>query len=144
MPRSLARARLLNPAHARESLGRQNIDRCYVWPVCQSINLFLLTDQLQHLINCLWVGTALWRVKSNARNITRPVYALRGGISNHAKFLPQLFICTSWESIHFRYSFLNPGLPRVATPPSSTGMRRHLAASLLQRWDTMIGLIDWK
>lgn len=41
-------------------------------PVGQSANLFLLADKFQHLVIGLWVGTALWRVKSNVRDIAVP------------------------------------------------------------------------
>lgn len=69
----------------RESVGRQDMDRRYVWMDPErdrianwSVNWLAgqLTDQFQHLIIGLWVITALWRVKSNARDITRPVCAL--------------------------------------------------------------------
>lgn len=37
-----------------------------------------LPDQFQYLIINVWVMTALWRVKSNARDFARPFCALGG------------------------------------------------------------------
>lgn len=128
MPRSMARAWLLNRAHATWTTGHGSI-LCLngsweetSWPVSQSVSTY---RQIQHLVIGFWVGTALWRVKSNVRDIAVP---WRGAFwldnANHADFLPQLFICTSHPYIFSTADF------------STLCFLVGGSHSALQRWDT--------